>query len=134
MFLNDDVLTERYYSEIAGLIDKLSSSTERWSDKYKDYYDMVNHKIQDAYVQAVMKNLEFMKERNTDLHKIKKHRFLIKLKKFFFENRLIDNYVRREIIENLRIDALPNVPLNFSQDIYDNRYSSYDKLKSIKSK
>lgn len=94
MFVNDDVLTDRYYAEIASLIDKLSDSTEAWSEQYKDYYDMVNHKIQDAYAQAVMTNLEIMNDRNADLHKVTKHRFLIKLKKFLFEHRLIDPYFK----------------------------------------
>ena len=133
MFLNDDLLTERYYAEIASHIENLSNSTERWSDKYKDYYDMVNHKIQDAYTQAAMRNVEFMLERNRDLHKVKKHKFFIKLKKFFFENRLIDAYNRRELIENLRLKSLPQIPINFSQNIHDSMYTKLDKIKSVKS-
>lgn len=76
-----------------------------------------------------MRNIELMLDKNKDLHKVKKKRFLLKLKKFFFENRLIDTPTRREFIHNLRLNNLPNVPLTFSDDIHDNIYDSFNKIK-----
>ena len=47
-----------------------------------------------------------MKDRNRDLHKLKKREFFLKMKKHFFENRLLRNVQAYNFIENLRIKNL----------------------------
>ena len=47
-----------------------------------------------------------MKDRNRDLHKLKKREFFLKMKKYFFENRLLRNVEAYHFIENLRIKNL----------------------------
>jgi hypothetical protein len=75
-----------------------------------------------------MSNVEMMLDANKDLHKIKKNRYLLKLKKFFFENRLIDDERRKAMVESIRLGNMPQVPVSFSGDIYDNIYDSFNKL------
>lgn len=126
-FVNDDKFTERYYADVAKLIENLSEGKEAWRETHKDYYELVNDLVYKCFVDALMKNIELMLEKNRDLHKIKKKRFFLKLKKFFFEKRLIDSEKRRDLIENLRLGSLPKVLTTFSDDINDNIYESYEK-------
>lgn len=134
IFFNDDKLSERYYTQVAEHIELLSSEGERWSDTHTDYYSLVNDLTQKCFADAFMKNIEVMTEKSKDVHKIKKKRFLLRLKKFFFENRLLDTQDRRDFIERLRAENLPRVPLSFSDNIYDNIYDAYDKHGPLKSK
>jgi len=80
-----------------------------------------------------MKNIDMMIEKNKEVHKVKKKRFFLKLKKFFFENRILKSVNHENMIESMRLASYPNVPLTFSDDYFDNIYESYLK-KDIKSK
>lgn len=127
-FLNDERISERFYADVATKIEQLSSG-DQWDQEHTDYYSLVNDLVQRSFENALKKNVDMMLEKNQDMHKKFKHRrFLLKLKKFFFENRLLNNPVQQNHIKAQRRQNLPNVPLTFSEDINDNIYSSFKKL------
>jgi hypothetical protein len=131
--LKDDKMSENYYSEVAEHIETLSNENQKWSEKHKDYYELVNDLIYKCYVDAFMKNIEMMLEKNRDIHKVKKKRFFQKLKRFFFENRLLTNENKKNLIDGLRASNLPKVPLILSNDIFKNNFESFLE-KNIQSK
>lgn len=129
-FVNDDKVSERFYVGIAEQIGKLESGEAAWSDTHKDYYSLVNDLVHKCYVDALMKNIQFLLDKNKDVHKVKKKRFFLKLKKFFFENRLLDSPSRKGLIQGLRGRCLPEVPTTLdADDIYSNIYDSFRKIK-----
>lgn len=121
----DDKVSENYYAEIAQHIENLSNENQKWSETHKDYYELVNDLIYRCYVDALMKNIEMMIEKNRDIHKVKKKRFFQRLKRFFFENRLLTNAKKKGLIDGLRAKNFPSVPLTFSDDIFKNIFESF---------
>lgn len=125
IFLNDETLTDRYYKEVAEHIESLGKGEQHWSLEHKDYYDLVNAKIDKAFQNAFLKNLKLMKDRNKDLHKLKKREFFLKMKKFFFENRLLKNKPMHNFITQLRFEELKK------QSVYSDFFSRIDQNNSL---
>lgn len=99
-FLNDEKVSEAYYADVAGYIEQLSQGKDTWNTEAKDYYELVNNLVQKCFSNSLMKNIEMMLEKNQDLQsKVKRKRFFLKLKKFFFERRLLINESEDDFIE-----------------------------------
>jgi enoyl-CoA hydratase/carnithine racemase len=95
----DEVMRKKYLDERKGLIDKMCENDEV-------YYKEIHKRIEDIFQTFYTARMDVIKSASNNAHKIVKHRFLLRLKQFLLENRILLTTAQKDEIAKNKVNAL----------------------------
>ena len=98
--MTDEKLRQRYFEQIQNYVEALDKSDDA-------FYSQVNKNIQDVFQQAFFTRLDTIHRKSQDAHRLEKRRMLIRLKKFYFKQRILQYNEERYQLSQKQASAMP---------------------------
>lgn len=87
--------------------DKINSEVNKF-DKDKNYfYNFVNEQVQESFQEAFQERLRNIYEKSSEAHSLEKRRMFLRLKKWYFRERIFTYGMAKANQEQAQLAALP---------------------------
>jgi len=106
---SNEELQKLYFGSRGNLINKFCENDET-------YYAEMNKRIEKIFSKFYEAKMDMVKDASNNAHKIQKHRFFLRLKKFLLENRVLISGDRQAAIVSNKINAIRNPHKLLPQD------------------
>jgi superfamily I DNA and RNA helicase len=106
--MHDEKLREGYYA-------KIQSEIEKFDKDENFFYDTVNKNVNDTFFEAFMSRLQDVYKKSEEAHSIDKRRMFLRLKKWYFRERILQYGTERLDQIDKQIESMPWKQIHLSE-------------------